>query len=180
VRYAKADTMLGFGGIGKGLALDRASACLRRHAVGDALLSAAGSSVLALGDGEHGRGWPVGLRDPRDAQRRVGLLRLRSVALGVSACSEQWFDGDGKRWGHIIDPRTGWPVEGRLQVAVVAPYAALADALATAFFVGGPELAARACARLEGVLAIFQEEAQPDEPVLVGDNPNATLEAWYG
>jgi thiamine biosynthesis lipoprotein len=180
VRYSTAGTMIGFGAIGKGLALDRAAARLACHAVGHALLSAAGSSVVALGDGDDGHGWQVGLRDPRDAQRRIGLLRLRSAALGVSACSEQWFDAQGRRWGHILDPRSGWPVAGRLQVAVVAPEAALADALATAFFVGGAELASRACARLDDVLAIFQEEAQPEAPILIGDNPHATLEAWYG
>jgi thiamine biosynthesis lipoprotein len=68
-------------------------------------------------------------------------VRLSGAALGVSGVGEQSFAADGRRFGHILDPRTGWPVAGRAYAAVVAPTAALADALATAFFVGGRAVA---------------------------------------
>jgi FAD:protein FMN transferase len=87
------------------------------------------------------------LRDPFDHTRRYGSVVLRDNALGVSGAGEQFFEVEGpngmRRYGHIIDPRGGWPVEGRALVAVTAPTAAVADALATAFFVGGPAIAAR-------------------------------------
>ena len=73
----------------------------------------------------------------------MGTLALADRALGVSGSGEQFFVAGGKTYGHIIDPRSGWPVEGHALVAVAAPNAALADALATAFYVGGRDVTER-------------------------------------
>jgi thiamine biosynthesis lipoprotein len=116
---------------------------LRDGGVTTALLTAGASSVLALGAGPDGQGYLVGLRDPGDHQQRLGTVRLSDAALGVSGVGEQFFTVGERRLGHIIDPRSGWPVEGRATCAVIAPTAALADALATAFFVGGRAVAER-------------------------------------
>jgi thiamine biosynthesis lipoprotein len=137
VRFLRPGMSLNLGAIGKGYALDRVCAQLRRAGVLTALLTGGASSIQALGSGPDERGFKVGIRDPAAHERRVGTLRLSSQALGVSGSGEQFFEENGKRYGHIIDPRSGWPVEGRALVAVAAPSAALADALATAFFVGG-------------------------------------------
>jgi thiamine biosynthesis lipoprotein len=137
VRFARQGMSLNLGSIGKGYALDRVGAQMQGDGVVTALLTAGASSVLALGDGPDGTGYVVGLRDPFAHDRRMGTVRLRSGALGVSGTGEQNFVVDGKRYGHILDARTGWPVVDRAYVAVVAPTAAVADALATACFVGG-------------------------------------------
>jgi thiamine biosynthesis lipoprotein len=143
VRFRRPGLALNLGSVGKGYALDRVAAELMQAGVPTALLTGGSSSVLALGRGPEGTGFLVGLRDPHDHSRRFGTVRLAKSALGVSGAGEQHFAHDGRVYGHIIDPRTGWPVEGRVFVAVVAPTAELADALATAFFVGGRTLAER-------------------------------------
>jgi thiamine biosynthesis lipoprotein len=137
VRFRRPGLSLNLGSVGKGYALDRVADGLTRSRVPTALLTAGASSVLALGSGPDGTGYLVGLRDPHHHDQRFGTVRLAKSALGVSGTGEQHFTSDGRVYGHIIDPRTGWPVEGRVFVAVVAPTAELADALATAFFVGG-------------------------------------------
>jgi thiamine biosynthesis lipoprotein len=141
IRLAAPGVSLNLGSIGKGYALDRVSEEMARAGVATALLTAGASSILAFGGGPDGQGYLVGLRDPNDHERRLGTVRLTNAALGVSGVGEQSFASDGRRFGHILDPRTGWPVEGRAYAAVVAPTAALADALATAFFVGGRAVA---------------------------------------
>ena len=75
------------------------------------------------------------------AARRLARLRLRNVALGTSGAGEQYFELDGTRYAHVIDPRTGRPCSGIVSASVVTADAARADALATAFFVGGLDLA---------------------------------------
>jgi thiamine biosynthesis lipoprotein len=143
VHLAAPGVALNLGSIGKGYALDQVAGGLRDGGVTTALLTAGASSVLALGAGPDGQGYLVGLRDPGDHQQRLGTVRLSDAALGVSGVGEQFFTVGERRLGHIIDPRSGWPVEGRATCAVIAPTAALADALATAFFVGGRAVAER-------------------------------------
>jgi FAD:protein FMN transferase len=137
VRFDREGVMLNLGGIGKGYALDRVAEQLRAAGVETALMSGGASSLYAVGAGPDGGGYEVGIRDPFDHGRRWGTIRLAGAGLGVSGIGEQSFEVGGRRYGHIIDPRTGWPVEGRALVAVLAPSATLADALATTFFVGG-------------------------------------------
>jgi thiamine biosynthesis lipoprotein len=78
--------------------------------------------------------------------RRIGQLRLNDRALGTSGSGTQFFVHQGRRFGHLIDPRTGQPAEGVLSVSAVAPTAAQADALATALYVMGPADARDFCA----------------------------------
>jgi thiamine biosynthesis lipoprotein len=147
IRFTQPGVSLNLGGVGKGFALDRIANDMIAAGTETALLTAGSSSFRAIGDGPDGTGFRVGLRDPFDHTRRYGSVTLRDNALGVSGAGEQFFEAPGndgpRRLGHIIDPRSGWPVEGRALVAVTAPSATLADALATAFFVGGPAIAAR-------------------------------------
>jgi len=89
----------------------------------------------------------VGVRNPLRPDRRLGQLILQNKALGTSGSGTQFFEHQGRRLGHILDPRTGWPAEGVLSVSVVAATAAEADALATAFYVMGPEAARSYCER---------------------------------
>ena len=157
VRFQAAGMALNFGSIGKGLALDRMAAVLRERGVPRALVSAGGSSAIALGGGH---GFMVDLTSPR-VPHRLGRLYLGEAALGTSGAGQQYFEAKGRRYGHVIDPRTGWPCEGVLSASAVAREATLADALSTAFLVGGPELAERYCAANPGTLGLLTLEANP-------------------
>jgi thiamine biosynthesis lipoprotein len=173
VRFGHPGVSLNLGGVGKGYALDRVAADLYQAGVDTALLSAGSSSLRAIGAGPDGGGYKVGLRDPFDHDRRHGTITLRDNALGVSGAGEQFFEVDGRRYGHIIDPRSGWPVEGRALVAVTAPTGTLADALATAFFVGGRELAERYIQRHPDVGVVLMDMPLPGrrpQTVVLGRN----------
>jgi thiamine biosynthesis lipoprotein len=106
----------------------------------------------------------------------LALLRLRQGALATSGAGEQFFELHGRRYGHVIDPRTGWPAAGVLSVSVVAADAASADALSTAFLVGGPALAEEYCTRHPGVLAVMTLEADAGRPLLFGAHPGVQVE----
>jgi len=156
VRFAREGMEINLGSIGKGYALDSA-ADLMSTRVSTALLNAGSSSMRAVGKGEHGFGWLVGLRNPRSKLRRLGVLRLRECALSTSGSEEQFFEHQGRRYSHIIDPRSGWPASGITSVSVIAPTAAMSDALATAFFVGGRQLVEQYCETHADVLVIMLE-----------------------
>lgn len=178
IAFARPGVELNFGAIGKGYALERAARRLAREGITTALLSAGGSSVLAIGPAT-GRAWPVGLRDPRAPGRRWAVLHLRDAALATSGSGEQFFESGGRRYGHILDPRSGWPAEGRLAATVVASSAAEADALSTAFFIGGRALAEQYCATHEHVLALIHEQDDP-QPIIVGSHPGCRIEVCHG
>src|SRR5262245_4309435 len=127
------DVEVSFGAIGKGYALDRMSSVLRERGARRALLSAGSSSVLAIGG--RGRGWPVDVR-PSLARRTLLRLWIRDGAVGTSGAGEQFIVVGGRRYGHVIDPRSGRPAQGLLAASVVTGDAASADALSTAFLIG--------------------------------------------
>lgn len=156
IEFLQPGIEINLGSIGKGYALDRAASLMSRN-IGNVLLNAGASSMRAVGPGEDGRGWMVGLRHPRSKFKRLGVLRLRDCALSTSGNEEQFFEYGNRRFSHIIDPRSGWPAEAVTSVSVVAPNGALSDALATAFFVGGREFAQRYCAAHKDVLVVMLE-----------------------
>ena len=139
VRFASEGVSIDLGGIAKGYAVDEAAMLLDRGGARGYLLDLSGNMVAR--GGRPGRpAWRIGIRDPRDEIEHLGTLTLRDVALATSGDYEQFVDASGKRYGHILDPRTGGPVEGMAQVTVLAPTAMQADAWATAMFVlGGDE-----------------------------------------
>ena len=173
IRFAREGVRINFGSIGKGYALDRIAAMFEGQ-VRACLLSAGSSSMRAIGSGDKS-GWLVGVRHPRDKTRRLALLRMRDCAMATSGNDEQFFEHQGRRYGHIIDPRTGHPAERVSGVTVIAHSAAVADALATAFFVGGPELAAEFCASHPEVLAVMLESAAT-RAIVFGNNPRCEVE----
>jgi thiamine biosynthesis lipoprotein len=173
ITYRQSGIELNLGAIGKGYALDRAGSMMRSVGVQHALLSAGRSSLLALG-GRNG-GWWVDLVSPLLAEGPIARLQLRNAAVGTSGAGEQFVIADGRRYGHVIDPRTGWPARGTVSATVVASDAATADALSTAFFVGGAELARRYCAKHQGVLAIITPEEGTTRPIVIGQHPGARI-----
>jgi len=173
VRFARRGMEINFGAIGKGYALDRMASMLRAGGVRRALLSAGRSSVVALGG--RGHGWQVDLR-PRLASRLVGRLWIRDGGVGTSGTGEQFFEIDGKRYGHVIDPRTGHPAAGVLGATVVTSDGASADALSTAFFIGGPSLAERYCAGHADTMAVLVLDDTTERTQVFGSYHGATLE----
>jgi len=145
VRFLDPRAELNLGGIGKGYALDRAGEFLEETEISDWLLHGGFSSLLARGEHQGQGGWPVGIRNPLLPHELLGTILLKDRALATSGSGVQSFRVAGQKYGHILDPRTGWPVEGLLSVTVLAPTAAEADALSTAFFVLGLEKAREYC-----------------------------------
>jgi thiamine biosynthesis lipoprotein len=159
---------INLGSIGKGYALDRAAELLRQQwSVASGLLHGGHSSVLALGS-EPGRrdGWAVGIRHPWEPERRLGVIRLCDRALATSAATFQHLEYNGRKLGHILDPRSGWPAEGLASATVLAPTAAEADALATALFILGVDGARAYCSRRPEVGAVLLPEGE-DAQLLV-------------
>ena len=163
VRLLRPGVKINLGSIGKGYALDRmADRLAASHGVRHVLIHGGSSSVVARGDAHgDGRGWAVRIRHPVDTSAHLAEVRLRNQALGTSAATFQHLEHQGRRLGHILDPRTGWPASGVSSASVVAPSAALADALSTAFYVGGVDLARRYCAAHPDIGAILLPEGGP-------------------
>ena len=148
---------LDLGGIGKGYAVDRAVAVLRAKGVTRARLDFGSSSLGFIGhvDG----GWPVVIADPRDRDQALLSFRVNEGAVSSSGQRERSIVRDGRRYGHIFDPRTGAPVDTRLLVVtVIAPRGSTADGLSTALVVMGADAGARLVTSMAGVSAIFVEE----------------------
>ena len=138
VRFAVPGVEIGFGAVGKGWALDRVAASLRVRGVSRALLTAGGSSHRGWG----GESWELALRPGGED---LGLLRLRDAALGTSARGRAALRGGRPALRPRARPAQRRPAEGVRSASVVASEAAVADALSTAFLVGGPALAGPFC-----------------------------------
>jgi len=145
VSFDRAGIQINLGSIGKGYAIDRVIALFREYWLPvSALVHGGRSSLYALGSppGQFGGRWEIALRNPFEPESPLGVLRLRNRGLGTSGTAFQQFVADGRIYGHIIDPRSGEPALGPASVTVLAPTAAMADALSTAFYLLGPDAAA--------------------------------------
>lgn len=169
VRFERAGVMLDLGSIGKGYALDRAAEVLRELGVARALLHGGTSTVIGIGGPPELDAWKIAIERPSIAiasapendsggpARRIGsalpgqavdapsapplaVVPLRDESLSVSAVWGKGFEADGRFYGHVIDPRTGWPVSRALLAAVALPSATESDALSTALLVRGSEM----------------------------------------
>ncbi len=184
VQFATRGMELNLGSIGKGYALDRMAARLHTDRVRDALVSAAGSSVVALGAPD--AGWPIDVRSCRVACGRLARVLLdgsgtaaHGLALATSGAGEQFIEVDGVRYGHVLDPRTGWPASGVLSATVITRAAAVADALSTAFLVGGVDFAQQYCAAHHDTLALLVSDDGSKRPVVIGDCRGATVDVCH-
>jgi thiamine biosynthesis lipoprotein len=165
IAFRRPGVAVNLNSIGKGYALDRVAELLAERGVSDFLLHGGRSSVLARGDAPGAAGWSIGLRHPLRPEQRLGEIVLRDEALATSGSGTQYFEHEGRRYGHVIDPRTGRPAEGVYTATVVAPTAAEADALSTAFYVMRPPEVERFCAARPDVSAVLVCPAESEGSV---------------
>jgi thiamine biosynthesis lipoprotein len=164
------------GAVGKGYAVDRMAEMLREWSIDRALLHGGFSSVLALDAPQGMAGWPVTLSHPKDRRRTLARVLLQGVSVG----------GSGVEQGrHIIDPRTGAPAEGKIAAWAIAPDAARADAISTAFMVMTPDEVRAYCADHPTVRALLVVQGgnageSAEQIVPAGDWPPGELVGLNG
>jgi thiamine biosynthesis lipoprotein len=161
VCFKKKGVELDPGGIGKGYAVDCMLNLLRSDGIRAAFISAGGSSIYALGAPPDEEGWPVKLDDPRRPEIAAAQICLRDESLSTSGSYEKFFLADGKRWSHIMDPRTGEPARGMLSVSVIAPKTIDSEAWAKPYFILGRSWAEQHKRR---GFRVFLCEDRPSEP----------------
>ncbi len=130
---------IGFGGIGKGFAADKAKQLLISKGVKAGIINASGD-MNTWGKQPNGKEWTIAITNPLNKNKAFGILPLNNGAVVTSGNYEKFVIFDNKRYTHIIDPRTGYPSSGIISATVFAPSAELADALATSIFVMGYEV----------------------------------------
>ncbi len=157
VRLLQKGMRIGFGGIGKGYAADKAAELLQRNGVMHGVVNASGD-IYAWGMDESGDPWRVAVVDPKDKQKIKLWLTADNQAIVTSGDYEKYKLKDGVRYAHIINPKTGYPVTGIMSTTVVAKKAELADALATAIFVLGKDKGLALINSLDGIECIIIDD----------------------
>lgn len=151
------------GGIAKGYAVDVCCDRLRAQGARDFTVNLSGN-MRCFGRPAPDRPWHIGVRDPFHAGEVIGSIDLENgMAVSTSGNYEQFVEFNGHRYAHIIDPRTGWPVEGMAGTTVIAPQAADADALSTALFVLGIAEGTAVVGKVPGAGALFIPDREPLE-----------------
>ena len=153
VRFLKPGVRIDLGGIAKGHAVDSSIAILRARGITNATVTAGGDSRI-IGD-RRGRPWIVGIRHPDDRNRVIARIPLEDSAISTSGDYERFFDEDGVRYHHIIDPKTGKSPHRVRSVTVIAPTSTIAEGLTKSVFIMGPE---------RGIALV---ETQPDADAVV-------------
>ena len=176
VRFLMPGMRINLGSVGKGYALDACCRRLEESGMTDFMVHGGQSSVLARGFIERcpagekqsgGRCWEVGITDPRRPGRRLGIVRLSDRSLATTSLQFQSFRHRGRRYGHVLDPRSGWPAERTIAATVVAPTAAMADALSTAFYVMGPRQSLEYVDSRSGLGAIVVSPGSGDSDIKI-------------
>jgi len=155
VRFGRPGMSLDLGAVGKGYAVDRIAQRLQQQGVASALVHAGHSSIYALGAPPWGKGWSLEVADPRPGRPPVVRLHLCGRGMSTSGAGMRGFEHAGRRYGHLLDPRTGWPAEALLGVSAVAASAAEAEALSTALFTLGPVAGRELLAGWPGACALL-------------------------
>lgn len=165
-RLRRPGMRLGLGGIAKGYIAQAAADLLRARGVRDVLVAASGDIAARGRNGD--RPWAVAIRDARDPSGAYARVELHDESVSTSGDYERFFVVDGRRYHHLLDPRTGYPATESASVTVIAPDGALADALATGLFVLGPD---RAEAVVRGLSKVSALLVDPHGAVRVAGDP---------
>lgn len=138
------------GAVAKGYATEKALAALAKRGVEKALIDA-GGNIRVLGKNAHGAPWRIGIKDPRRSGGIVAALGVEDLSAVTSGDYYRGFEAGGKRYHHILDPRTGYPAGHAMSATVLTKDAGLADILSTICFVLPPERALEFASRFKGV-----------------------------
>ena len=157
VRFARAGMCIDLGGFAKGHAVDNAVAILKRLRIAHAMVAAGGDSHV-IGQRDGGRPWSVAIRDPRRPDGIVAVLPLENAAISTSGDYERYFERDGVRCHHLIDPRTGKSPSAIRSVTVIADDGLTTEALSKTVFVLGVEAGLRIVDAMPGVDAVIVDE----------------------
>lgn len=153
VHLTREGMLIGLGGIGPGYAGDLAMRKIQELGIRNAVVNLSGDVLLA--GGKDGKPWPVSIAHPRRKDEVMAVIPVSNLAVSTSGDYERYFEKGGKRYCHIIDPRSGYPADQCQSVTIVAPTLAFADGLATGVFVLGPVEGMKLVESLEGVEALI-------------------------
>jgi thiamine biosynthesis lipoprotein len=145
---------LDLGGIAKGYALNRIVEILRKAEIHSALVNI-GGDILALGNKEPDKPWLVGVEDPRNPKSITAVAPLNDCVIVTSGDYQRFFTKDGKRYHHIIDPKTGYPADKLQSVTIVGPIGATLQPAGTATFVLGVDKGIKLIESMEGAKALL-------------------------
>ncbi len=173
VRFEVPGMGLDPGALGKGYALDAAAKVLKTRGIRSALLDF-GGQVLAIGSPPGADSWAVAIAHPARRDEPVLMLKLREGSVATSGSSERRLIVEGRQLGHVLDPRTGVPLETRGSASVIAPTASDADAFSTAMLVMGPERGLEFVAGKPELSAVFLDVDDSGE-LLVRANPGVEM-----
>jgi len=148
---------IGFGGIGKGYAADKAKQVLQNIGIEHGIVNAAGD-LITWGNQLDGRPWTIGIADPDQSDRPFSALNISNMAIATSGNYEKYATIKGRRYSHTIDPKTGLPVSGIKSVSIICPSAELADALATPVIVMGAQVGLDMINQLQQVACIIIDD----------------------
>jgi len=148
---------IGFGGIGKGYAAERAKCILLELGVEDGIVNASGD-LCAWGYQPDGKEWTIGIADPNAARESFSYLSISGQAIATSGNYEKFITIDGKKYSHTIDPKTGLPVHGIKSVTIICPNAEIADAMATPIMIMGIKVGLNLVNQMKGIGCIIVDE----------------------
>ena len=161
VKFSQPGVRIDLGGIGKGHAVDRGIALLQARGIAHALVTAGGDSRI-IGD-RFGKPWVIGIRHPDRKDEVIARIPLEDAAISTSGDYERYFDENGVRYHHIIDPKTGHSASKVRSATIIGPTATRTDGLSKTAFVLGPEKAIEIYNRLDDIDAVL---VTPDGKVL--------------
>jgi FAD:protein FMN transferase len=139
VFLAKEGMRIGFGGIGKGYAAEKAKSLLQQKGITNGIVNAAGD-LTAWGYQPNGKPWTIGIADPNASRHAFSFLDITNTSIATSGNYEKFIMIDGKKYSHTIDPKTGLPARGIKSVTIISPNAEIADAMATPVMIMGIEV----------------------------------------
>ena len=148
---------IGFGGIGKGYAAERAKELLQKKGVESGVVNAAGD-LTAWGFQANGKPWTIGIAHPEATKHAFSSLNITNTSVATSGNYEKFILIDGKKYSHTIDPKTGLPVSGIKSVTIISPNAEIADAMATPVMVMGIKVGMDMINQINGLACIIIDD----------------------
>lgn len=160
IYLARPGMKIGFGSIGKGYAADKCREFLQARGVTGGIVNASGD-LASWGAQPDGKPWAIGVRNPFKAGRMLKVLKIRSGAIATSGSYEKYAEIGGKRYSHIIDPRTGYPSSQLISVTIAGPSAEFANFLSTSIMVMGAREGRKLAKRYRQYRFIFVKDKDP-------------------